>query len=134
MYVSYPVMEIAYSKYGKILLYCAGAGMQVFTNVTIVNSPAGTPVNGSTNTFSYRILSSVTLTCDTDPPASPSTNIGWPTDGCTGCFPSGQTNRMVNESVLTPVDAGTFTCSAQEGGDTYYSDPFTLVIDCKLII
>ena len=32
--------------------------------VATVNSPAGTPVSGPTNTFDYHILSSVTLTCN----------------------------------------------------------------------
>jgi len=35
--------------------------------VTIVSNPAGTLVSGSTNTFDYPILSSVTLTCTVDP-------------------------------------------------------------------
>ena len=108
--------------------------MQTFNDVTIVSSPAGTPVNGSTNTFSYRILSSVNLTCDTDPAATSSTNIAWTTDGCTECFPSSQTTQIVTESALTPNDAGTFTCSAEEGGDNYSSDPFILVVDCKLAV
>ena len=102
-----------------------------FTDVAILSSPAGTQVNGSTNTFSYRILSSVTLTCDTIPSATSSTSFTWTTDGCTECFPSGQTTEMVTESALTPEDAGTFTCSAAEA-NIVTSGPFTLVVDCKL--
>ena len=101
-----------------------------FADVTILNSPAGTPVNGSTNTFSYRILSSVTLTCDTDPAPTSSTSFTWTTVGCTACFPSGQVTEMVTESALTPEDAGTFTCTAAEA-NTVTSGPFTLVVDCK---
>ena len=102
-----------------------------FTDVTILSNPAGTPVNGSTNTFSYRILSSVTLTCDTDPEPTSSTSFTWTTDGCTACFPSGQTMQVVSENVLIPEDAGTFACTAEEV-NTVTSGPFTLVVDCKL--
>ena len=35
--------------------------------VTVVSSPAGTPVSESTNTFDYPILSSVTLRCMVEP-------------------------------------------------------------------
>ena len=104
-----------------------------FTDVTILNNPVGTQVNGSTNTFSYRILSSVTLTCDTDPAATSSTSFTWTTVGCTGCFPSGQVTEMVTESALTPEDADTFICSAIEA-NTVTSIPFTLVVDCKLAV
>ena len=104
--------------------------MQTFTDVTILSGPAGTPVNGSTNTFSYRVLSSVNLTCDTVPPATSSTSFAWTTDGCTECFPSSQTTKVVNEDALTPVDAGTFTCGATEANNVT-SDPFTIVVDCK---
>ena len=99
--------------------------------MTILSNPAGTPVSGSNNTFSYRILSSVTLTCDGDPSPTASTTIRWMTDGCTGCFPSSQTTQMVTESTLTLEDADTFTCSLQEGAGEYLSDLFTLVVDCK---
>ena len=100
--------------------------------MTILSSPAGTPVSGSNNTFSYRILSNVTLTCDAVPSPTTSTIIRWITDGCIGCFPSSQTTQMVTENTLTPEDTGTFTCSLQEGGSEYPSYPFTLVVDCKL--
>ena len=105
--------------------------MQMFDNVAILSSPVGTPVSGSNNTFSYRILSSVTLTCYTVP-ATSSINIGWSVSGCTICFPSGQTGQTtVMEANLTPEDAGTFTCTAEDGGGPYPSDPFTLYVDCK---
>ena len=35
----------------------------MFSGVTIVTSPVGTPVSGSTITYDYPILSSVNLTC-----------------------------------------------------------------------
>ena len=114
------------------ILYCTGAGMGVsFTDVTILNNPAGTPVNGSTNAFSYRILSSVTLTCDTDPAATSSTSFTWTTVGCTACFPSGQTMQVVSEDTLTPEDAGTFTCTAEEVNNVT-SGSLTIHVDCKL--
>ena len=106
--------------------------MQEFNDVTILSSPAGTPVSGSTNTFSYRILSSVTLTCDGVPSPTASTTIRWTTNGCTGCFPSNQTTQMVIENTLTPEDTGMFTCSLQEGSNESFSGLFTLVVDCKL--
>ena len=102
-----------------------------FTDVTILNSPAGTQVNGSTNTFSYRILSNVTLTCDTVPGSTSSTSFTWTTDGCTACFPSGQTMQVISENTLTLEDAGTFTCTAMEA-NTDTSDPLIIHVDCKL--
>ena len=56
------------------------ANCQLYT-VTIASTPAGTPVSGSTNTFDYPILSSVTLTCmvDPSPPAGAVGNV--PTRG-----------------------------------------------------
>ena len=110
-------------------MHCIGVDSQVFNNVTILSSPAGTPVSGSNNTFSYRILSIVTLTCYTVPPIS-SNNIQWSVSGCTTCFPSGQTGQTVIDR-LTLEDAGTFTCTAEDGGGLYHSEPFTLHIDCK---
>ena len=41
-----------------------GIDGQTTYTVTIVSSPAGIPVNGSTDTFDYPILSNVTLTCN----------------------------------------------------------------------
>ena len=87
--------------------------MTMFNNVTIVSSPAGTPVSGSPNTFSYPILSSVNLTCYTEPSGS-SPTFTWDVQGCLTCFPSGMTTRVVTESVLTPDDAGTFTCTVTD--------------------
>ena len=112
-------------------MYCIGAPF--FTNVTIISSPAGTPVSGLTNTFEYRILSSVTLMCHTEPPASSSATFEWDDGGCTTCFPSNQTTQTVTESSLTLHDAGTFTCTGTESGNTAStSDPFILRVDCKL--
>ena len=110
-------------------MHCIGVGIQAFSSVTILSSPAGTPVSGS-NTFSYRILSSVTLTCYTVPSTS-SSNIQWSVSGCSTCFPSGQIGQTVMETNLTPEDAGTFTCTVEDGGDPYVSDSFTLYVDCK---
>ena len=104
--------------------------MQTFNNVTIIRDPPGTLVSGSTNTFEYPILSNVTLTCATDPMASSAT-FQWLTARCTACFPSGQTNQNIS-SVLTPEDAGTFTCSVNGGGDDFPSESFTLRVTCKL--
>ena len=104
-----------------------------FNNVTIISSPAGTPVSGLTNTFEYRILSSVTLMCYTEPPASSSATFVWDDGGCTTCFPSTQTSQIVTESSLILDDAGTFTCTGTESGETAStSGPFTLHVDCKL--
>ena len=117
----------------KSLYYIIYVGSPSFTNVTIISSPAGTPVSGSTNTFEYRILSSVNLTCYTEPAASSSATFVWDDGGCTTCFPSNQTTQTVAESSLTLHDAGTFTCTVTEGGNTSNSsDPFTLRVDCKL--
>ena len=108
--------------------------------VTIVSSPAGTPVSGSTNTFDYPILSSVTLTCMvtlfnggiyTGP-------YQWNTRGCytnTGhnsgnptCFPTGQTTQNVTDNNLLADDAGTITCTVPVNDVDYTSDPLTLRI------
>ena len=106
--------------------------MQNFTSATIISSPAGTPVSGSPNTFVYPILSSVTLTCDTVPPAASSTMFTWNAAGCTTCFPLNEVTQNANTSTLTPDDAGTFTCTADDGADVATSDSFTLRVSCKL--
>ena len=106
--------------------------MQNFTNATIIISPAGTPESGSNNTYIYPILSSVTLTCDTVPPATPSTMFTWDTAGCTTCFPLNGTTQNVSTSSLTPDDAGTFTCTADGGSTNATSESFTLRVSCKL--
>jgi len=109
--------------------------------VTIVSNPAGTPVSGSTNTFDYPILSSVTLTCTvttSDGSTLTVTNHQWNTTGCytnpahnsgnPTCFPTGQNTQSITGNDLTAEDAGTITCTATIGGVDYTSEPFTLRI------
>ena len=113
-------------------------------NVTIVSSPAGTPVSGSTNTFDYPILSSVTLTCMVDPTSSSSVTYQWNTAGCytnskfTGsnpeCFPLGQTTQSVTGNDLNAEDAGTITCTVTISGSDYTSEPFTLRISGEQLV
>ena len=111
-------------------LFCLVADAQS-TNVTIIGSPGGTPVDGSSNTYLYLISDSVTLTCTTDPPVS-SASYRWDTD-CTACFPYNQLTESVTTSSLTLNDAGTFTCTViGDGGGI--SDPFTLRVSSKLIV
>ena len=107
--------------------------------VTIVSNPAGTLVSGSTNTFDYPILSSVTLTCMvTSDDGSPFTvtNYQWNTGGCYAnnvhntptCFPTNQTTQVVTGNNLLAEDAGTITCIVTIGGIDYTSGPLTLHI------
>ena len=117
----------------------------VFLGVTIVSSPAGTPVSGSTNTFDYPILSSVTLTCMVNPTPSSSVTYQWNTDGCytntqfTGsnpeCFPHGKTTQSVTGNDLRADDAGTITCTAMiSDSDLITSGPFTLRISGEHLV
>ena len=107
--------------------------------VTIVSSPAGTPVSGSFNTFEYPILSNVNLTCDvTSDDGSPFavTSYRWNTEGChtnpyynngnPSCFPYGKTTQSVTENEVTIHDAGTINCTATIRGSDYTSESFTL--------
>ena len=109
--------------------------------VTIVSAPAGTPVSGSTNTFDYPILSSVTLTCMVTPSDGGSiifavTNYQWNTEGCftnnahntPTCFPTGQTTQNVTGNNLLAEDVGIITCTVTIGGVDYTSGPLTLRI------
>ena len=108
--------------------------------VTIVSSPAGTSVSGSTNTFDYLILSSVTLTCMVDPipVAIVDVSYSWNTtrcytnnnynDGDPRCFPYNQTTQNVTDDDVTAEDAGTITCTVTISGSDYTSGPFTLRI------
>ena len=106
-------------------------------NVSIISSPAGTPVSGSTNTFDYPILSNVTLTCMVEPTPS-SVTYYWNTTGCythpnrnngnPSCFPDGQTTQNVTDDDVTAEDAGTITCIVTINGVNYTSEPFTLRI------
>ena len=106
-------------------------------NVSIVSSPKGIPVNESTNTFDYPILSNVTLTCMVEP-TSLSVTYYWNTTGCythpnhnngnPSCFPYGQTTQSVTDDDVTAEDAGTITCIVTVNGVNYTSEPFTLRI------
>ena len=108
--------------------------------VTIVSSPAGTPVSGPANTFDYPIFSNVTLTCMLDPPPSATVVYRWNTTGCysnsnyTGvpCFPRNQMTQDVTGTGLTAKDAGTITCTVTFGTMQYTSAPFTLRISGEL--
>ena len=109
--------------------------------VTIVSSPAGTPVSGSTNTFDYPILSSVNLTCNVTSNNGSSftvTSYQWNAAGCytnskfTGsnsqCFPRGRITQKLYRNNLNAEDGGTITCTARISGSNYSSKPFTLRI------
>ena len=111
----------------------------------IVSNPAGTLVSGSTNTFDYPILSSVTLTCmviTSDGSTPTVTSYQWNTTRCytntahnsgnPTCFPTGQTTQSVTGNDLTAEDAGTITCIATIGGVDYTSEPLTLRISGKI--
>ena len=118
----------------------------VGVTVTVVSSPAGTPVSGSANSFDYPIMSNVTLTCNV------SSNDGipftvssyqWNTMGCyttynyndavPNCFPDGQTTQSVTGTDLTAEDAGTITCTVaiSDANFTATSESFTLHISGK---
>ena len=115
-------------------------------NVTIVSSPAGTPVSEYNNTFDYPILSSVTLTCMVNPTPSSSASVTyqWNTAGCytnskfTGsnpqCFPRGETTQSVTGNDLNAEDAGTITCTVTISGSDYTSEPFTLRISGEQLV
>ena len=113
-------------------------------SITIVSSPAGTPVSGSANTFDYPILSSVTLTCMVNPTPSSSVTYQWNTAGCytnskfTGsnpeCFPHGQTTQNVTGNDLNAEDAGTITCTVTISGSDYTSEPLTLRISGEQLV
>ena len=112
--------------------------------VIVVSSPAGIPVSGSTNTFDYPILSSVTLTCMVEPMPSSSVTYQWNTtrcyinsqftDGNPECFPHGQTTQSVTDNDLNAEDAGTITCTVTISGSDYNSKPFTLRISGEKLV
>ena len=112
--------------------------------VTIISSPAGTPVSGSTNTFDYPILSNIILTCMVNPTPSSSVTYQWNTDDCytnaqfTGsnpqCFLHGQTTQNVTGNDLNAEDAGTITCTVTINGSDYTSEPFTLRISGEQLV
>ena len=117
-----------------ILFAVAGTSGQMYT-VTIVSTPAGTPVSGSTNTFDYPILSSVTLTCMVDPSPPAGATYRWITSCYTNdrrmtddqrCFPAGQTTQSVTDNNLIADDAGGIVCSVTIDDREYANDLFTL--------
>ena len=123
-----------------------GADCQAYT-VTIVSNPAGTPVSGSTSTFDYPILSSVTLTCDVASNNGSSFTVAtyqWNTTGCytnskftlskPQCFPHGRKVQNVIGNNLNAEDAGTITCTAKINGINYTSKPFTLRISGEQLL
>ena len=122
----------------------SGAGP--FT-VTIVSSPTGTPVSGSTYTFDYPILSSVALTCNVisnDGSSFTVTSYRWNTTECythsdrysgnPRCFPYGQTTQNVTDDDVNAEDAGTITCTVTINGSDYTSEAFTLRISGEQLV
>ena len=116
-------------------MFLINAGVDGQYTVTIVSTPAGTPVSESNCTFDYPILSNVTLTCMVDPSPPASATYLWNTRGCyansrgeISCFPTGQTTQNVTGNDLLAEDAGTITCTATIGDDDYTSGPLTLRI------
>ena len=113
----------------------------VAPRVTIVSSPDGIAVSGSTNTFDYPILSNVTLTCMVDPVPIISVMYSWDTTSCytnagySGrCFPDGQVTQSVTGSDVTAEDAGTITCTVTINDREYTSDPFTVRISGEQLV
>ena len=113
----------------------------VATDVIIVSSPAGIPVNASTNTYDYSVLSSVVLTCMVNPSPTSTVTYQWNTTGCythpnfnngnPRCFPEGLTTERVIGTDLTAEYAGTITCTVTINGMAHTSEPFTLRISGK---
>ena len=113
---------------------------------TILSTPAGTPVSGSTDTFDYPILSNVTLTCMVNPIPPAGATYRWITACFTNdrhtdqtCFPAGQTTQSVNTDSLLAEDAGSIACIVTISGNDYASDLFTLRVSgicpvCDVII
>ena len=109
-----------------------------------MSSPAGTPVNGFTNTYEYAVLSHVSLTCMVGPPPDPDVSVSysWNTIGCYShigyndnsprCFTHNSTKQTVTGNDLTAEDAGTIACTVTIYGDGYTSRPFTLHISGRL--
>ena len=119
---------------------------QIVPGVVIVSDPAGVPVDGEANTFSYPILSSVTLTCllvNGGSMPGPET-YQWDTRGCytninynggaPNCFPNGQTTQTVTGNDLTAKDAGTIHCTITIGDVHYTSSPMTIRISGEPLI
>ena len=118
--------------------------LSIAPNVNIVSSPAGTPVVGSTNTFDYLILSSVTLICALNPLPVSNVSYSWNTTRCYSssnynggnprCFPRAQTTRIVTGYNLTAEDAGTITCTVTFDSSQYTSEPFILRVSSELCV
>ena len=106
--------------------------------INVISNPVGMSVDGSTNTFDYPILSSVTLMCMVDPLPVVNVSYSWNTtrcytnsdynDGVPGCFPHNQTTQSVTDTDLTAEDAGTVACIATFNNRDYPSKPLTLRI------
>jgi len=114
---------------------------KIFPGVIIVSDPAGIPVDGQSNTLSYPILSSVTLTCmlvNGESMSGATALYQWDTRGCytntnfnggaPSCFPTGQTTQSVTGNDLTAEDAGTIHCTITIGDVHYTSSPMTIRI------
>ena len=122
--------------------YLSGVDSQY--TVTIVSSPAGTPVSGFTNTFEYPILSNVTLTCMVNPTPASSVTYQWNTIGCytnswftdsnPECFPHYQTTQNVTGNDLNAEDTGNITCTVTISGSDYTSELFTLRISGEQLV
>ena len=122
-----------------VVLYC----LSIAPTVNVVSSPPGALVSGSTNTYDYPILSSVTLTCMLFPLPSSNITYLWNTTRCyrnsnyaggnSRCFPSSQTTQNVTGYNLTAEDAGTITCTITINGNDYTSGPFILRISSELL-
>ena len=109
--------------------------------VTIISTPVGTPVSGSTNTFAYPILSNVILTCMVEPSPPSSASYRWITTCFTNnihrdqtCFPSGKTTQSVTANNLLAEDASSIACSVTIGGSDFASDLFKLHISGMKIL
>lgn len=111
--------------------------------VAIITDPAGTPVDGQSNTFDYPILTNVTLMCmatAADGFVANVTSYYWNATDCythtdgvrDPCFYSGnQIGQSITGTNLLAQDAGTVTCTATIGDASYTSDPLTLRISGK---
>ena len=133
-----------------LLGYCIFSGVdgQFTVKVTILSSPAGIPVSGSTNTFDYPILSTVTLTCASElDSVVDDLRYQWNTAGCytnpnhndgnPTCFPHNHKTRTVTGNNLNAEDAGTITCTVMLFDMSTYgytSEPFTLRISGEQLV
>ena len=111
-------------------------------DISITSIPVGAPVNESTNTFDYPILTNVSLLCmATTPDGLPIAGISysWTATNCysrTGgvqipCFYNGSTGSTITDNSVLAPDAGTVTCTATIAGKDFISDPLTLRIAGK---